>query len=212
MRQGGHRISGHLACAPVPACRLLSPPRVHSAAGPGRRPTLLPAASLLRFCSLQLLPSANLAGSEADLDLEAVHAALRGVLLRLQFADASLARLPEGCSFEVVAYTTGRGGATGVPQDAWVEEQPAPGHLELVQVGARDWECKAGDSMQGRGQHAMQWSLVGRRRRRSAASAGLSQRHLLLAIVPLLCWQAEIVPIKSCSLEGAFQLNLFAES
>lgn len=69
--------------------------------------------------------------------MEAVDAHLRGVLLKLQYADAYLRKLPPGCTFEVVAYTTaGRSGPGGVPQEAWVEEQPAPGRLELRQVGA----------------------------------------------------------------------------
>ncbi len=88
-----------------------------------------------------------------QLDVEEVQSQLRGVILKLQYADFYLAKLPVGCTFEVVAFTTDR---ASVPADAWVEEQLAPGFLELQ--------------------------------------------------------QAEIVPIKSCSVAGAFQLQLFTES
>lgn len=64
--------------------------------------------------------------------MEAIEAQLRGVLLKLQYADSYLRKLPRDCRFEVVAYTSRRG---GVPQEAWVEEQPSPGHLELQQAG-----------------------------------------------------------------------------
>ena len=86
--------------------------------------------------ALQILSGASAGGGqEAALDVDAVQAQLRGVLLKLQYADALLRKLPPGCSFEVVAYTTaGRGGVGDVPLDAWVEEQAAPGGLELRQV------------------------------------------------------------------------------
>ena len=86
---------------------------------------------------LQITCAPSSAAQQEPLDLEAIEAQLRGVLLKLQYADSYLRRLPPGCTFEVVAYTTGRGssGAGGVPQQAWAEEQPRPGHLELQQVG-----------------------------------------------------------------------------
>ena len=87
------------------------------------------------------------------LDVDSIQSQLRGVILKLQYADSYLARLPAGCTFEVVAYTNDR---RAVPTDTWVEEQPTPGFLELP--------------------------------------------------------QAEIVPVKSCTVEGAFQLQLYAES
>jgi len=78
----------------------------------------------------------------AALDVPAIEAQLRGALLKLQYADSYLRKLPANCTFEVVAYTTGGRAAGsgssggGVPQDAWVEEQPGPAKLELEQVGA----------------------------------------------------------------------------
>lgn len=67
--------------------------------------------------------------------MAAVEGQLRGVLLKLQYADAYLRRLPPGCTFEVVAYTTGgRSCAGALPLAAWVEEQPRGGNLELAQV------------------------------------------------------------------------------
>lgn len=119
-------------------------------------PTLLYAATTLflpHFFPLQILAAGGGGTAQEGLDVEAVEAHLRGLLLKLQYADSYLKKLPPSCTFEVVAYTSWRG---GVPQAAWVEEQPAPGHLELQ--------------------------------------------------------QAQIVPIKSCCLEGAFQLQLYAES
>ena len=65
-----------------------------------------------------------------------MQAQLRGALLKLQYADAYLRKLPAGCSFEVVAYTSAaRGGVGAVPLAEWAEEQAGPGHLELRQVG-----------------------------------------------------------------------------
>ncbi|KAL4422389.1 hypothetical protein ABPG75_008586 [Micractinium tetrahymenae] len=116
--------------------------------GPQRKP-------VERFVFEPRLTSAA-PGGPAELDVEALESQLRGALLKVQYCDSYLRKLPGGCTFEVVAYTSGRGGPGGVAQDAWVEEQLAPGRLELA--------------------------------------------------------QAEIVPIKSCALEGAFQLQLYAES
>lgn len=65
----------------------------------------------------------------------ALESQLRGALLKVQYCDSYLRKLPAGCTFEVVAYTSGRGGPGGVAQDKWVEEQPAPGRLELEHVG-----------------------------------------------------------------------------
>lgn len=89
---------------------------------------------------MQILSSASAGGGEeAALDIEAVQAQLRGALLKLQYADAYLRKLPAGCSFEVVAYTSAeRGGVGAVPLAEWAEEQAGPGHLELRQVGW-DW-------------------------------------------------------------------------
>lgn len=95
-------------------------------------------------------------GGPAEVDVGALESQLRGALLKVQYCDSYLRKLPAGCTFEVVAYTSGRDGPGSLAQDAWVEEQPAPGRLELA--------------------------------------------------------QAEIVPIKSCSVKGAFQLQLYAES
>ncbi|KAL4436143.1 hypothetical protein ABPG77_005591 [Micractinium sp. CCAP 211/92] len=95
-------------------------------------------------------------GGPAELDLEALESHLRSALLKVQYCDSYLRKLPSSCTFEVVAYTSGRRGPGGVANDEWVEEQPAPGRLELA--------------------------------------------------------QAELIPIKSCALEGAFQLQLYAES
>jgi hypothetical protein len=100
-------------------------------------PTLLsPSAAAAAACP-QITCAPSSAAQQEPLDLEAIEAQLRGVLLKLQYADSYLRRLPPGCTFEVVAYTVGRGssGAGGVPQQAWAEEQPRPGHLELQQVG-----------------------------------------------------------------------------
>ena len=79
------------------------------------------------------------------------------MVLKLQYIDTYLGKLPPGCSFELVAYTTDR--RCGLPAADWVEEQPAagPGGVELAAP-------------------------------------------------------AEIVPVKSCAVEGAFQLQLFAEA
>lgn len=85
----------------------------------------------------QILSSASAGGGEEPaLDIEAVQAQLRGALLKLQYSDAYLRKLPAGCSFEVAAYTTAaRGGVGAVPLAEWAEEQAGPGHLELRQVG-----------------------------------------------------------------------------
>ena len=103
---------------------------------PTLKPACLPACLPPR---LQITCAPSSAAQQEPLDLEAIEAQLRGVLLKLQYADSHLKRLPPGCTFEVVAYTLGRGGgssgAGGVPQQAWAEEQPRPGHLELQQVG-----------------------------------------------------------------------------
>ncbi len=98
---------------------------------------------------LQVLASQQ----QQQLDVDELQSQLRGVILKLQYADSYLTHLPPNCTFEVVAYTTDR---SSVPTATWAEEQPVPGFLELP--------------------------------------------------------QAEIVPIKSCSVEGAFRLQLFSES
>lgn len=93
----------------------------------------------------QILSSASAGGGvEASLDVEAVEAQLRGVLLKLQYADAYLKRLPQGCTFAVAAYTSaGRAGAGALPQAAWVEEQPRAGQsLELAQARAASGESR----------------------------------------------------------------------
>lgn len=63
------------------------------------------------------------------LDVDALHSQLRSVLVKLQYADSYLAPLPAGCTFEVLAYTFGR---RAVDRHTWVEEEPAPGVLELA--------------------------------------------------------------------------------
>lgn len=68
---------------------------------------------------------------QEGLDIDAIEAHLRGILLKLQYVDSYLKKLPPGCTFEVVAYTSWRG---GIPAADWVEEQPTPGHLELQQA------------------------------------------------------------------------------
>lgn len=112
----------------VCACRVLSRVRYShpSCFGPGAHRTWvhLPA---------QILVPGGASLQQEGLEVEAIEAQLRGVLLKLQYADSYLRKLPGGCRFEVVAYTSRRG---GVPQEAWVEEQPAPGHLELRQARA----------------------------------------------------------------------------
>ena len=137
------------------------------------------------------------AGASTQLDLAAVEAQLRGVLLKLQYVDASLRSLPLGCTFEVAAYTSARGG--GVPLQAWVEEQPRPGHLELVQVGILAWMGRDELGTQGLGT-----GLKG------LAPSPADQTHACPR--PPTPVQAEIVSIKSCNLPGAFQLQLYAES
>lgn len=145
-------------------------------------------------------------GTEAALDVAAVEAQLRGVLLKLQYSDAHLARLPPGCTFEVVAYTSvGRGAPGAPPLDAWVEEQPRGGHLELERVRA----------VRGLGRGLRRVEAV--RLRYCLGHQGaptLSQVRLpdSWPWLLLLAAQAEIVPIKSCTLEGSFQLQLYAES
>ncbi|BDA46150.1 probable mitotic spindle assembly checkpoint protein MAD2B [Coccomyxa sp. Obi] len=57
-----------------------------------------------------------------SVDLEDVEIALRSCLLKLQYANASLGPLKDGCTFEVVAYTVNR---NCVPQETWVEGEPA---------------------------------------------------------------------------------------
>jgi hypothetical protein len=125
-------------------------------------PCCLPLLRYLPACP-QITCAPSSAAQQEPFDLEAIEVQLRGVLLKLQYTDSYLRRLPPGCTFEVVAYTVGRGssGAGGVPQQAWAEEQTQPGHLELQQVGGwvggalpacllllgglpfRDWHCNS---------------------------------------------------------------------
>jgi hypothetical protein len=49
--------------------------------------------------------------------------ALKDCLLKLQFRDAALRPLPNGCTFEVVTYSTD----PDVAPQLWVEEAPQPG-------------------------------------------------------------------------------------
>lgn len=158
---------------------------------------------------MQILSSASAGGGEeAALDIEAVQAQLRGALLKLQYADAYLRKLPAGCSFEVVAYTSAeRGGVGAVPLAEWAEEQAGSGHLELRQVGwdwagwLAGWGFDVWLSQQARG----------------ACTATLAKLSMLRLPCNFVCYclhcpQAEIVPIKSCTLEGAFQLQLYCEA
>lgn len=88
------------------------------------------------LCAPLQLTSAE-PGGPAELDLEALESHLRSALLKVQYCDSYLRKLPSSCTFEVVAYTSGRSGPGGVANDEWVEEQPAPGRLELAQVCVR---------------------------------------------------------------------------
>ncbi|KAL3136917.1 hypothetical protein ABBQ32_006524 [Trebouxia sp. C0010 RCD-2024] len=56
----------------------------------------------------------------ADLDPLELEHTLRGFLLKLQFADAWMKQLPQGCTFEVAAYTTDR---SALPLQLWVEDE-----------------------------------------------------------------------------------------
>jgi hypothetical protein len=111
----------------------------------------------------QLLSPADGAarGEPASIEqLRALEGQLRASLLRLQYVDSHLPRLPEGCVFEVVAFTLGR---EDLCREEWAEE---------------DEEEVAGPG----------GGTAGRRK-------GASR----------------VVPIKSCSVEGAFRLQVFAE-
>lgn len=55
-----------------------------------------------------------------DLDPVELEHALRGFLLKLQFADAWMKPLPQGCTFEVAAYTTDR---SSLPLQLWIEDE-----------------------------------------------------------------------------------------
>ncbi|DBB04621.1 hypothetical protein WJX77_012570 [Trebouxia sp. C0004] len=55
-----------------------------------------------------------------DLDPVELEHALRGFLLKLQFADAWMKPLPQGCAFEVAAYTTDR---SSLPLQLWIEDE-----------------------------------------------------------------------------------------
>lgn len=55
-----------------------------------------------------------------DLDPVELEHTLRGFLLKLQFADAWMKPLPQGCVFEVAAYTTDR---SSLPLQLWVEDE-----------------------------------------------------------------------------------------
>ncbi len=117
---------------------------------------------------MQILSSASAGGGEEPaLDIEAVQAQLRGALLKLQYSDAYLRKLPAGCSFEVAAYTTAARGSVGsVPLAEWAEEQAGPGHLELRQVGG--W----GDEWRRVGEHRVCCHMQG-----SVCSVGASLDH-----------------------------------
>ncbi|CAK0736167.1 hypothetical protein CVIRNUC_000702 [Coccomyxa viridis] len=56
-----------------------------------------------------------------SVDVEDIESALRGCLLKLQYANASLGPCKEGCTFEVVAYTSQR---SSIPKDTWVDGEP----------------------------------------------------------------------------------------
>ena len=108
------------------------------------------------------------AAAAAAVDPSEAEAHLRGFVLKLQYIDSYLRRLPPGCTFELVAYTAGR---AGLPIDEWVEEQ-------------------AGVEPDSGG--------------------GGAVRGTRLDLSPSDC-AAEVVPIKSCRVEGAFRLQLYAE-
>lgn len=65
-------------------------------------------------------------------DLAEVEAQLRGCLVKLQYLDSYLQPPPPGCTFELVAYTSGRGGMR--VQD-WVEEGEQRGEGGTAEEG-----------------------------------------------------------------------------
>lgn len=67
-----------------------------------------------------VLQTTVLMSKVSDLDPVELEHSLRGFLLKLQFADAWMKPLPQGCTFEVAAYTTDR---SSLPLQLWVEDE-----------------------------------------------------------------------------------------
>ncbi|PNW73850.1 hypothetical protein CHLRE_13g575333v5 [Chlamydomonas reinhardtii] len=82
------------------------------------------------FCT-QLLASSTLdqaQQAQGAVDVDALEAGLGSALLKLQFIDSLLKPLPQGCTFELAAYSTSRSGV-----DAQYFGEESSGALELRQ-------------------------------------------------------------------------------
>lgn len=127
------------------------------------------------------------------LDLQAIEWQLKGALLKLQYSDTYLSRLPPDSTFEINAYTIDR---DHVDPRLWVEEQE---QLEEQERQGRAWTGTAAGAVHDGATQATPESFYPGQR-----TPGLEPARWSLG-------SGRILPIKSCSMEGAFHLQLYAE-